>query len=49
MFYFLSYGRGRVQMTHEQAMKLLDKVKDGVPYPEKIINMALEITGDLVV
>jgi hypothetical protein len=34
-------------MTYEDAMKLLDKVKDGVPYPEKIIRMALELTGDL--
>lgn len=34
-------------MTHKMAMRILDKVKDGVPYPEKIINMALEITGDL--
>tara|TARA_R110000868_G_scaffold40571_1_gene139912 strand:- start:6 stop:119 length:114 start_codon:yes stop_codon:yes gene_type:complete len=34
-------------MTYEDAMKLLDKVKDGVPYPEKIILMALELTGDL--
>jgi hypothetical protein len=34
-------------MTYENAMKLLDKVKDGVPYPEKIIRMALELTGDL--
>ena len=34
-------------MTYEMAMKILDKVKDGVPYPEKIINMALELTGDL--
>jgi hypothetical protein len=34
-------------MTHADAMKFLDKVKDGVPYPEKIINMALELTGDL--
>lgn len=29
------------------AMRILDKVKDGIPYPEKIINMALELTGDL--
>lgn len=36
-------------MSHSDAMRILDKVKDGVPYPEKIINMALEITGDLVV
>lgn len=34
-------------MTHEQAMKILDKVRDGIPYPIKIINMALELTGDL--
>lgn len=34
-------------MTYEIAMKILDKVKDGVPYPEKIILMALELTGDL--
>lgn len=36
-------------MTHKMAMRILDKVKDGVPYPEKIILMALEMTGDLVV
>lgn len=34
-------------MTYEMAMKILDKVKEGIPYPEKIINMALELTGDL--
>ena len=34
-------------MTYRQAMIILDKVKDGVPYPEKIILMALELTGDL--
>lgn len=34
-------------MTYEIAMRILDKVKDGVPYPEKIILMALELTGDL--
>jgi len=34
-------------MTHADAMKILDKVKEGVSYPEKIINMALELTGDL--
>jgi hypothetical protein len=34
-------------MTHKMAMRILDKVKDGVPYPEKIITMALELTGDL--
>jgi hypothetical protein len=35
-------------MTHAEAMRILDKVKDGVPYPVKIIQMALELTGDLV-
>lgn len=35
-------------MTHAEAMRILDKVKDGIPYPEKIINMALELTGDLL-
>jgi hypothetical protein len=34
-------------MTHKEAMKILDKVRDGVPYPVKIIRMALELTGDL--
>ena len=34
-------------MTHADAIKILDKVKEGVPYPEKIINKALELTGDL--
>jgi len=35
-------------MTYEIAMRILDKVRDGVPYPEKIITMALQLTGDLV-
>lgn len=34
-------------MTHADAMRILDKVKEGIPYPEKIISMALELTGDL--
>ena len=34
-------------MTHAEAMRILDKVRDGVPYPMKIIRMALELTGDL--
>jgi hypothetical protein len=34
-------------LTHAEAMRILDKVKDGVPYPDKIIRMALELTGDL--
>jgi hypothetical protein len=36
-----------LEMTHKEAMKILDKVRDGVPYPIKIIRMALELTGDL--
>jgi len=28
-------------------MRLLDKVKEGVPYPVRLINIALELTGDL--
>ena len=34
-------------MSHHDALKLLDKVKEGVPYPLHLINMALELTGDL--
>jgi hypothetical protein len=34
-------------MTHAQAVKILDAVRGGADYPEKIISMALELTGDL--
>ena len=34
-------------MTHELAMKILDKLKDGTPYPERIVDIALMMTGDL--
>jgi len=34
-------------MTHAIAMRILDKVREGVPYPEKIVILALQITGDL--
>ena len=34
-------------MSHHQAMILLNKVKDGVPFPLHLINKALELTGDL--
>jgi hypothetical protein len=34
-------------MSHADAMKLLDRVKEGVPYPLHLINKALELTGDL--
>lgn len=34
-------------MSHADAMRLLDKVKDGINYPLHLINKALELTGDL--
>ena len=34
-------------MSHHDAMKLLDKVREGVPFPVRLINQALELTGDL--
>jgi hypothetical protein len=34
-------------MSYYTAMKLLDKVREGVPYPLHLINKALELTGDI--
>ena len=34
-------------MSHYEAMKLLDKVREGASYPLHLINKALELTGDL--
>jgi hypothetical protein len=34
-------------MTHEQAQKILDRVRDGFAYPEHVITQALRLTGDL--
>jgi hypothetical protein len=34
-------------MSHQQAMQILDKVREGVPYPKHIIDQALRLTGDL--
>ena len=34
-------------MNYFEAMRLLDKVKEGVPFPIHLINQALELTGDL--
>ena len=34
-------------MSHYQAMQILDKVREGVPYPQHIIDQALRLTGDL--
>jgi hypothetical protein len=34
-------------MTHQQAMKILDRVREGVAYPEHVITQALRLTGDI--
>jgi hypothetical protein len=34
-------------MSHYQAHQLLDRVKEGVPYPLRLICEALILTGDL--
>ena len=34
-------------MNHQQAMRILDRIKDGGDYPASIINQALMLTGDL--
>jgi hypothetical protein len=34
-------------MSHYQAMQILDKVREGVPYPQHLIDQALRLTGDL--
>ena len=34
-------------MSHADAHKILDKVREGVAYPEHVITMALKLTGDL--
>ena len=34
-------------MTHDQAQKILNKVRDGVHYPAAIVDKALFLTGDL--
>jgi hypothetical protein len=34
-------------MNYFEAMRLLDKVKEGVHFPVHLINKALELTGDL--
>jgi hypothetical protein len=34
-------------MNYFDAMRLLDKVKEGVPFSVRLINQALELTGDL--
>jgi hypothetical protein len=34
-------------VNYFEAMRLLDRVKEGVPFPIHLINQALELTGDL--
>jgi hypothetical protein len=34
-------------MTHEQAHRILDRVKDGAAYSSRIVDAALWLTGDL--
>jgi hypothetical protein len=34
-------------LNYFEAMRLLDRVKEGVPYSRKLIDMALRLTGDL--
>ena len=34
-------------MTHEEAHKILDAVRNGVPHPAAYISKALHLTGDL--
>lgn len=34
-------------MTHDQAVALLDRVRDGGLYPPHVVNFALMMTGDL--
>ena len=42
-WYFYAIRR----MNYFEAMRLLDKVKEGVPYPVRLITEALILTGDL--
>lgn len=34
-------------MTHEEAMRILDRVREGHAYPSHIVEKALQLTGDL--
>jgi hypothetical protein len=33
-------------MTYQEAVRLLDRVKDGVHYPDEVVAEALAMTGD---
>jgi hypothetical protein len=34
-------------MNYETAIRILDRLKDGWSYPQKIVDEALRMTGDL--
>jgi len=34
-------------MTYDMAVKILDRVREGIYYPERIVTEALILTGDL--
>jgi hypothetical protein len=34
-------------MTHEKAMQILDKVREGQNFTKEVIDLALQLTGDL--
>jgi hypothetical protein len=40
-------GKGGPSMTHKKAMQILDRVREGVHYPDHIVNQALFMTGDI--
>lgn len=34
-------------MTYQAAMQILDKVREGAPFPDHIVTLALFVTGDI--
>jgi hypothetical protein len=34
-------------MSHKDAHKILDRLREGVAYPEHVITQALRLTGDI--
>jgi hypothetical protein len=34
-------------MSYADAHKILDRVREGTPYPEHVITQALRLTGDI--
>lgn len=34
-------------MSYADAMKILDRVREGIAYPKHVITQALRLTGDL--